>query len=61
MIRYEPLYDNEISDKVLAHQYQNRFEYGPIKRRIIEYRYRKAKEKKIRDDFENIRRCDIIR
>ena len=46
--------DIDIDDKVLMYQYQNRKEYNPIKRLIIERKYEKALKNKIESEYNEL-------
>ena len=57
MIGY--IIDYEIDDKELAKQYRERYKYNIFKRLIIEYKYDKAVEKQLKEDYIKIAKRDI--
>ncbi len=51
--------DYEIEDKDLARQYHERDKYNIFKKLIIEYKYEKAVEKQLKEDYHKISKRDI--
>ena len=51
--------DYEIEDKELAKQYHERNKYNIFKKLIIEYKYEKAAEKQLKEDYYKISKRDI--